>query len=211
MSLKVREEEVDSADRDADLEIVQRAKGGDRSAYEELVRRHQRRAFNVAYRILGDYEEALDISQEAFIQAYRALPRFRGESRFIYWFLTILTNLCRNRIKYWKRRARNRTSSIDEPIRCEDSEVRADLPDPSPTALDSLASRQTGEIIKEEMMALEEEFRTVIVLRELQEMSYEEIASVLGIAAGTVKSRLHRGRSELRDRLRTRLAMGEGA
>lgn len=215
MSLKVRTDREVQGDRDRreetgdpDLEIVRSAKGGDREAYEELVRRHQRRAFNVAYRILGDYEEALDTTQEAFLQAYRALARFREESRFSHWLLTITVNLCRNRIKYWKRRARSRTYSIDAPIRCEDSDVQPDLPDPSPTALEDLASRQGSEIIREEMMALDEEFRTVLVLRELQEMSYEEIAGILGVAAGTVKSRLHRGRSELRGRLRERLGAG---
>jgi RNA polymerase sigma-70 factor (ECF subfamily) len=191
---------------DPDLELVRRAKGGDKQAYEELVLRHQRRAFNVAYRILGDYDEALDITQDAFIQVYRSLAGFREESRFSYWLLTIAVNLCRNRLRQWKRRARNRTASIDEPIRCEDSEVRMEITDPSPSALDNVTARQTGALIREEMMSLDEEFRTVLVLRELQEMSYEEIGTVLGIAAGTVKSRLHRGRGELRDRLRKRLA-----
>jgi RNA polymerase sigma-70 factor (ECF subfamily) len=196
---------------DPDLELVRRTKGGDSKAYEELVIRHQRRAFNVAYRILGDYDEALDITQDAFIQAYRSVAGFREESRFSYWLLTIAVNLCRNRLRQWKRRARNRTASIDEPIRCEDSEVRMEIPDPSPSALDNVTARQTERLIREEMMFLEEEFRTVLVLRELQEMSYEEIGDILGIAAGTVKSRLHRGRSELRDRLRKRLSPTAGA
>jgi RNA polymerase sigma-70 factor (ECF subfamily) len=196
---------------DPDLELVRKTKGGDRKAYEELVLRHQRRAFNVAYRILGDYDEALDITQDAFIQAYRSIAGFREESRFSYWLLTIAVNLCRNRLRQWKRRARNRTTSIDEPIRCEDSEVRMEIPDPAPSALDNVTARQRSVLIREEMMTLEEEFRTVLVLRELQEMSYEEIGTVLGIAAGTVKSRLHRGRGELRDRVRKRLAPPAGS
>ena len=195
---------------DPDLELVRKTKGGDGKAYEELVLRHQRRAFNVAYRILGDYDEALDITQDAFIQAYRSIAGFREESRFSYWLLTITVNLCRNRLRQWKRRSRNRTASIDQPIRCEDSEVRMEITDPSPSALDNVTARQTEGLIREEMMSLDEEFRTVLVLRELQEMSYEEIGTVLGIAAGTVKSRLHRGRGELRDRLRKRLSPTAG-
>ena len=195
---------------DPDLELVREARGGSTAAYEELVARHQRRAFNVAYRILGDYDEALDLTQDAFLQAYRALSGFRGESRFSRWLVTITVNLCRNRIKYWRRRARNRTVSLDEPFRCEDSEIPRDPPDPSPSVLESLSGRQTQEIIREEMMTLDEEFRTVLVLRELQEMSYEEIGEVMGLAAGTVKSRLHRGRSMLRDRLRERISRMPG-
>jgi RNA polymerase sigma-70 factor (ECF subfamily) len=195
---------------DPDLELVRRTKGGDKKAYEELVLRHQRRTFNVVYRVLGDYDEALDITQDAFIQAYRSIAGFREESRFSYWLLTIAVNLCRNRLRQWKRRARNRTASIDEPIRCEDSEVRMEIPDPSPSALDNVTARQRSAMIREEMMSLEEEFRTVLVLREMQEMSYEEIGTVLGIAAGTVKSRLHRGRGELRDRMRKRLSPTAG-
>jgi RNA polymerase sigma-70 factor (ECF subfamily) len=203
---ELQDERDDSAD--PDLELVRGAKKGDREDYEELVRRHQKRAFNVAYRVLGDYDEALDITQDSFIQAYRSLDGFRMEARFSSWLLTITVNLCRNRIKYWKRRARNRTTSIDEPIETEDSVIRREVRDPSPTALEALGSKRTGEIIREEMMSLDEEFRTVLVLREMQEMSYEEIAGVLGIASGTVKSRLHRGRSELKDRLKVRLGAG---
>ncbi len=217
MSLKVNEDVRAQVPRggaeeggDPDLDLVREAREGSTKAYEELVARHQRRAFNVAYRILGDYDEALDLTQDAFLQAYRALPGFRGESRFTRWLLTITVNLCRNKIKYWRRRARSRTVSLDDPIRCDDSEIRRDPPDPSPSVLDSLSGRQTEEIIREEMMALDEEFRTVLVLRELQDMSYEEIGEIMGLAAGTVKSRLHRGRSMLRDRLRERLSCMPG-
>lgn len=198
-------EQEPARDGDPDLELVLRAQKGDGRAYEELVRLHQRRVFNVAYRVLGDYDEALDISQDAFIQAYRSIGGFRREARFTSWIITIAVNLCRNRLKYWKRRARNRTSSIDEPVRYGDSEIKVDLPDRRPTSLDLLSARETEAIIREEMMELGEEFRSVLVLREMQEMSYEEVGEILGIAVGTVKSRLHRGRAELRDRLKRRL------
>jgi RNA polymerase sigma-70 factor (ECF subfamily) len=212
MSLKVSEnkEKKDVQDGreeavDPDLEIVRQAQKGDSRAYEELVLRHQKRAFNVAYRILGDYDEALDITQDAFIKAYRSLPGFRMESRFARWLLTITVNLCRNRLKYWKRRARNRTRSIDEPVETEDSSMQREVSDPSPSVLDIVGSRQTGEIIEKEMLHLDEDHRTVLVLREIEGLSYEEMAELLGVAAGTVKSRLHRARSELKGRLKKRL------
>ena len=217
MSLKLGKDRVAEAAAeetaaavDPDVEFVAKAKGGDQGAYEELVRRHQKRAFNVAYRILGDYDEALDTTQEAFIQAWRAIGKFRGESRFIYWLLTITANLCRNRLKHWKRRARNRTSSLDEPIRTEDSEVTRQIADPSPAVPDVLESKQMEALVRDEMSELDEEYRTVLVLRELQEMRYDEIAAILEIAVGTVKSRLHRGRLLLRDRLRKRPELADG-
>ena len=204
---EAQEEQGRSGDGDPDLEFVLQAQDGDGKAYEELVRRHQRRVFNVAYRILGDYDEALDISQDAFIQAYRSIGGFRREARFTSWVLTIAVNLCRNRLKYWKRRARNRTRSMDEPIRHGDSEIVPELPDERPSSLDALSAQETGKIIREEIMELPEEYRSVLVLREMQEMSYDEVSEILGIAAGTVKSRLHRGRMELRGRLRRRLSL----
>jgi RNA polymerase sigma-70 factor (ECF subfamily) len=191
---------------DPDRDLVRRAREGEQAAFEQLVVNHQRRAFNVAYRILGDYDEALDLAQEAFLQAQRALRQFRGEARFGAWFLAIVVNLCRNRLKHWKRRARARHDSLSDPIGEEGSDLHRELPDPGPTALDRLEARQLEELVREEMGQIDEEYRTVLVLRELQDVAYEEIAKILGVPVGTVKSRLHRGRAELHARLRRRLA-----
>lgn len=195
----------DPAGGDPDRDLVRRTLAGDKKAYEQLVLNHQRRAFNIAYRILGDYDEAMDLAQEAFIQAYRALAQFREESHFSHWFLAITTNLCRNRLKQWKRRARSRTDSLSDPIGDGDSDLRRDPPDPGPSALDRLEARQLEELVREEMQHVEEEYRMVLVLRDVQGMPYEEIAQILGVPVGTVKSRLHRGRADLRDRLRGRI------
>ena len=199
---------ADGVDPDADL--VRRARAGDQGAFEQLVLNHQRRAFNVCYRILGDYEEALDIAQEAFINAHRALGQFRGEARFGQWLLAIVANLCRNRLKHWKRRARSRHDSLSDPLG-EDGDLQRELPAPGPTTLERLEARQLEELVREEMKGIDEEYRTVLVLRELQDVPYEEIAGILGVPVGTVKSRLHRGRAELRDRVRRRLGPAAGA
>ena len=191
---------------DPDAALVGRARHGDAGAYEQLVLNHQRRAFNVAYRMLGDYDEALDITQETFIQAHRALGRFRGEARFGSWLLTIAVNQCRNRLKHWKRRARSRHDSLSEPIGEEGSDLLHELPDTAPTTIETLEARQLERFVHEELQHLDEEYRTVLVLRELQDVAYEEIAEMLQVPIGTVKSRLHRGRALLRDRLRARLA-----
>lgn len=194
-----------SAGVDPDADLVRLARGGDEAAYERLVVGHQRRAFNVAYRILGDSDEAADVTQEAFVQAYRALGGFRGEARFGNWLLTIVLNQCRNRLKLWKRRARSKHDSLSDPIGDEGSDLRRELPDPSPGPLARLESRQLEELVREEVRHLDEEQATVLVLRELQDVEYEEIAQMLQVPIGTVKSRLHRGRAALAQRLRRRL------
>jgi RNA polymerase sigma-70 factor (ECF subfamily) len=195
---------------DPDRELVRRALRGDQGAFEQLVITHQKRTFNVSYRILGDYDEALDLTQEVFVQAYRALGQFREEARFGQWLLAITVNLCRNRLTRWKRRSRSRHDSLSDPIGDEDSGLRRELPDPGPTSLERLEARQLEEMVREEMAQLDEEYRTVLVLRELQDVAYEDMARILELPVGTVKSRLHRGRAELQGRLRRRLAAQEG-
>jgi len=195
---------------DPDAEAVRRARAGDQQAFEQLVLSHQRRTFNVAYRMLGDYDEALDLTQEVFIQAHRSLGQFRGEARFGSWLLAIAVNHCRNRLKHWKRRARSRHDSLSAPIGGEGSELRRELPDPGTTAAETLESRQFEELVAGEMQHLDEEYRTVLVLREVQGVAYEEIARMLEVPVGTVKSRLHRGRAELRDLVRRRLSPAGG-
>jgi RNA polymerase sigma-70 factor (ECF subfamily) len=199
------------APEDPDVDLVRRARAGDEGAYEELVRNHQRRTFNVAYRMLGDYDEALDLTQEVFIQAHRALGQYRGEARFGSWLLTIAVNQCRNRLKHWKRRAHWRHESLSDPIGEEGSELRRELPDAAPSSLEQLEGRQLEEMVREAMKDVDGEYREVLVLRELQDVAYEEIARILAVPVGTVKSRLHRGREQLRDLLRARLAPDRGA
>jgi RNA polymerase sigma-70 factor (ECF subfamily) len=195
---------------DPDAEAVRRARGGDPGAFEQLVVAHQRRVFNVAYRILGDREEAIELAQEVFIQAHRSLGQFRGEARFGSWLLAITVNQCRNRLKLWQRRARSKHDSLSEPIGEEGSSLRRELPDPAPSAIETLEGRQLEDLVRSELQQVDEEYRTVLVLREVQGVAYEEIARMLGVPIGTVKSRLHRGRTELRDLIRRRLAPGDG-
>lgn len=187
------------------------ARSGDEGAYERLVLGHQRRAFNVAYRMLGDHDEAADVTQEAFVQAYRGLGSFRGEARFGNWLLTIVLNQCRNRLKLWKRRARSKHDSLSDPVGGEGSDLQRELRDPAPGPLEQLASRQLEELVREEVRHLESEQAEVLVLRELQDIGYEEIAQMLAVPVGTVKSRLHRGRAALAERLQRRLAAAGGA
>ncbi|MHB8835651.1 MAG: RNA polymerase sigma factor [Candidatus Methylomirabilia bacterium] len=195
-----------AAGTDPDAGEVRRARTGDQGAFEQLVLNHQRRTFNVAYRILGDYDEALEITQEVFLQAHRSLGQFRGEARFGSWLLAIAVNQCRNRLKHWKRRARSRHDSLSAPVGEGGSDLQRELPDPGATPAAALEGRQLEELVREELKNLDEEYRTVLVLRELQDVAYEEIARILEVPIGTVKSRLHRGRAELRELLQRRLS-----
>jgi RNA polymerase sigma-70 factor (ECF subfamily) len=156
--------------------------------------------------MLGDYDEALDLTQEVFIQAHRSLAQFRGEARFGSWLLAIAVNRCRNRLKHWKRRARSKHDSLSAPIGEEGSDLHRELPATGTGVAEALEGRQLGELVHEEMKHVDEEYRAVLVLRELQGVAYEEIARMLEIPIGTVKSRLHRGRTELRELLRRRLS-----
>ena len=144
------------------------------------------------------------------MQAHRSLGQFRGEARFGSWLLAIAVNQCRNRLKLWKRRARSKHDSLSAPVGEEGSEVHRELPDPGATAAEALEARQLEEFVREELKNLDEEFHTVLVLRELQGVAYEEIARILEVPIGTVKSRLHRGRAELRELLRRRLSRHGG-
>lgn len=195
-----------TAGADPDAGDVRRARAGDQGAFERLVVNHQRRTFNVACRILGDYDEALDLTQEVFMQAHRNLGQFRGEALFGSWLLAITVNQCRNRLKHWKRRARSRHDSLSTTAEAGGAGLMHELPDCGTTALEALEGRQFEALLREELQNLDQDYRIVLVLRELQGVAYEEIARALDIPVGTVKSRLHRGRTELRDLVRRRLS-----
>ena len=169
------------------------AQAGDVHAFNRLVRSYQRLAYNVAYRVLGDGECAADATQDAFLSAYRAIGQFRGGS-FKAWILRIVTNECYDQLR---KRQRRPEDSLDDLL------VE---PDHSPTLTDGhelpedYALRQElGGAIQKGLMMLPAEQRTVVVLADIQGYSYDEIAKIMNVAVGTVKSRLNRGRMRLRD------------
>jgi RNA polymerase sigma-70 factor (ECF subfamily) len=164
----------------SDDELVRRFQGGDEAAFVELVRRHERRVYNVAHRMLGRAEDALDATQDAFLHCFRHLRSFRGEAAFSTWLYRLTVNAC-----YDLLRRRAPTTSLDaEPV------GRTSVPDHAEaTALAADVERA--------LAAVPPEFRTVLVLHELQDLPVEEVAAVLGLPVGTVKSRLHRGRVAL--------------
>jgi RNA polymerase sigma-70 factor, ECF subfamily len=186
---------------DEDETYVLLCQKGDTDAFEVLVERHQRRMLNLAYRMLGDYDEACEVVQEAFLSAYRAVRSFRRESTFSTWLYGIVVNQARNRIKQSENRLRHETRSIDDPVEMERGSVSRQVPDCGESAAEELEKKEVERKVQECIGSLEGEYREVLVLRDIQGFSYEEIGDMLKLPEGTVKSRLFRARAALKERL----------
>jgi RNA polymerase sigma-70 factor (ECF subfamily) len=184
---------------DDDATYVLLCQKGDTDAFEVLVERHQKRMLNLAYRMLVDYDEACDVVQEAFLSAYRAIRSFRGESKFSTWLYGIVVNHARNRIKQAQSRSRHETRSIDDPIEMKNDSVSRQVPDCGESAADELEKKEVERKVQDCIGSLEGEYREVLVLRDIQGFSYEEIGDMLKLPEGTVKSRLFRARAALKD------------
>jgi RNA polymerase sigma-70 factor (ECF subfamily) len=173
---------------------VERCTSGDEGACAELVATHQRMVFSLGYHLLGDRDEALDLSQEVFLRVFRTLSSFRGQSALRTWIYRIVVNQARNRQRWWRRRHRADQVSLDEHLQQHgDVESPGELP---PDRL--LASKETATHIWQALDRLPFDQRTALILREVDGLRYEEIAFSLGVAVGTVKSRLTRARQALR-------------
>jgi RNA polymerase sigma-70 factor (ECF subfamily) len=188
---------------DDDRDLVARAQAGDTRAFEELVRRHQRWVFTLAFRMVGDGAEAEDLAQEVFLKAYRGLGGFRGAARFSTWLHSIASHHCLNALEtrsrqplYHRERERpGEPGGDDPPPRLER------VPNGRPRADAVLERRDRARLVQAALARLSPDHRLIVVLRDIQEMSYEAIAESLGIELGTVRSRLHRARMELKDLL----------
>ncbi len=178
--------------------LVEQAEAGDRAAFEQPGIRHQQAVFAVAFRMLGDHDEAQDVAQDAFVRAYCAISTFRREAKLSTWLISITMNLCRNRRRWWARRKRLIVASLDEPIETEEGTMGQDIADPSPTPAHVAERREQHEQVMRSLQGLDHAHRSVIILRDVQGCSYEEISEMLGCRIGTVKSRLNRARLQLR-------------
>lgn len=188
-----------------DEALVGRAQQGEAEAFDALVRRHQQLVFSVALRMLGDRGEAEDVAQDVFLRAYDGLGGFRGQAKLSTWLVSITVNLCRNRRRWWARRRQVIAASLDEPIRPEEDAAGHDAPDPAPGPMAAAEQRERQQMLTVALQQLPLADRTIIVLRDINGHSYEEIAGMLGCQLGTVKSRLSRARLQLRARLDGRL------
>jgi RNA polymerase sigma-70 factor (ECF subfamily) len=178
--------------------LIQRCAAGDETAYAELVSDHQRMVIQLAINLLGDRDEALDLSQEVFLRVFRTIHRFRGHSSLRTWIYRIAVNQARNRHRFWRRRHRADQVSLDAHVAAHGDFLSAGQPGPDRV----LAQKELADRLQRALDHLPFDQRTVIVLREVDGLSYEEIAYSLGVAVGTVKSRLTRARQALRLELR---------
>lgn len=178
--------------REHDLELAQRHRYGDREAFAEVYREYETIVYNLALRMAGDPFDAADLTQEAFLRVYRHLGKFRGRSSLKTWVFRVALNHCRSRLK---RRRRPDQLEIGE-----DEEERQ-IPDERRGPEEHALAGDTARQVQRALLRLPVEFREAVVLRDLQELAYDEIAQVLGVRIGTVRSRIARGRQRLREAL----------
>lgn len=190
------------SDREIDHQLVQRAQKGDKRAFEMLVIKYQRKLARLLGRLVRDQAEVEDVTQEAFIKAYRALPSFRGDSAFYTWLYRIGINTAKNYLVSSNRRAPTVTTYDNEEAEgFEDADQLRETNTPE----NLLASKQIAETVNAAVMALPEELRAAITLREIEGLSYEEIAELMNCPIGTVRSRIFRAREAIAEKLRPQL------
>jgi RNA polymerase sigma-70 factor (ECF subfamily) len=182
--------------------LIRRLQQRDERAFEEVVRLYRHKVFNLLFRMTGSREEAEDLAQDVFVTVLKAIDTFRGESKFSTWLYRIATNHCKNRIKYLGRRSHNSTTELNDAAERDLQRAQPSTLTPhvaGPEAV--LEGLQLERIVQAGIASLDEEHRTLIVLRDIENLSYEEISAITGLPEGTVKSRLHRGRMALRDHM----------
>lgn len=179
--------------REQEAAVIQAVLDGDVNAYEALVKEYEKNVYNLALRMTGNSEDAADMAQEAFIKAYNSLTAFRGDSKFSVWLYRIVSNVC---LDFLRSRSRKQTVSLSTE-NDDGEEVELDIADETYSPEQLLDRSLTRDAVRRGLAALPPDHREILLLREIQGLSYEEIADVLGLEAGTVKSRIFRARKKL--------------
>lgn len=179
----------------SDEMLVQRAQAGDHASLCELIARYERRTYNLAYRLMGNHADASDAAQEALVRICVRLDNFRGDSAFSTWLFRVVTNTCLDELR---RRGRLRHASLDEALPLEEGAVLRQATDTGEGPVEYAERQEVQAAVQRAINRLPDEYRVVIILRDLQGLTYQEIAAALGTTLGTIKSRLHRARQALR-------------
>lgn len=180
-----------------DKEIIEQVLAGDNNAFGALVERYQTRVYNLALRMCGNPDDAFDLAQEAFFRAWRGLPGFQFDSAFSTWLFRLSANVCLDWLRAKKRRPTVSLTTVDD----EDEEVQLDLPDPGKSPEELVLAAEDRAALTKALNGLPVEYRQILTLRAIDDLSYAEIAGILKIKEGTVKSRLSRARLALRNKL----------
>jgi RNA polymerase sigma-70 factor (ECF subfamily) len=206
LAVKFNKPENGMGDREVDQQLVERAQRGDKHAFELLVAKYQRRLGRLISRFVRNAAEAEDVTQDAFIKAYRALPAFRGDSAFYTWLYRIGINTAKNHLVAQGRRAPTSTPfDTDEAEDFEDAALLHEVATPE----NELMSKQVVEVVNASLQELPDDLRTALTLREIEGLSYEEIAVVMNCPIGTVRSRIFRAREAIATNLRPLLGTSE--
>jgi RNA polymerase sigma-70 factor (ECF subfamily) len=180
--------------------LIRRLQDRDEKAFEEVVRTYQNKVFNLVYRMMGNADEAEEVAQEVFVTVFKSVETFRGEAKFSTWLYRIAANHCKNRLKYLGRRSYKATGELNEETEHEAQSAQPSSMRPhidGPEAV--LQGLELERLIQSAIAQLDEEHRELVILRDVEDLSYEDIARITGLELGTVKSRLHRARLQLKE------------
>ena len=178
--------------------LIERCKRGDLAAFNDLVRKYEKQVYNFAYRLTGNYDDANDVAQDAFLRVFNAIGTFRGDASFSTWLFRITTNVF---LDERKRSKAHPHTSLDEYLELDESSVARQIEDPSPTPEAVLEEGERAQLLQEAIGGLSPDQRAVVTLYHGQQKSYEEIAEIMDLPIGTVKSRLNRARLALKEKL----------
>jgi RNA polymerase sigma-70 factor (ECF subfamily) len=194
--------DAQSLEQSFEAGMLARLRARELEAFEELVAQFERPVYNLCLRLLGDPEEARDSAQETFLKVYRGMSTFRGESGLKTWIYRIAINQAMNQRRWWRRRHRSETVSLDLTRGQSEETLAAAIPSSAVTPEQEVLTNERKQQVMRALYQMKLEYRVALTLREIEEMSYEEIAETLSISIGTVKSRIARGREELRRRVK---------
>lgn len=180
---------------ESEKSLLERAKAGEITAFEQLIESYQRKIFNIALRMLGNHDDANDLAQEVLIRIYKSIKSFKEQSSFSTWIYRITTNVCLDEIR---KRKNKKTISLDEEIKLDDGDIKRQIESDEPSPEDMAEKHELKRIVNDAIAMLSDEHRVAIILRDMQGLSYEEIAEALKLPEGTVKSRINRARQSLK-------------
>jgi RNA polymerase sigma-70 factor (ECF subfamily) len=179
----------------SDLELIEKFGNGDEKAFEQLIIRYERKIYSICIYFLKNREDAEDAAQETILKLYRKVGSFRKESAFSTWMNYVASNTCRD---YLRKRKRNQVLYLDEDIRTDESSISRELPSEEDTPEERMEKKELGVLMQEALFKLKDDHKEILLMREYQELSYEEISEILEISVGTVKSRIYRARQDLK-------------